>query len=72
MEEGTFWRQDSLPGTVFSRDCLFRESHLVEELGDVVDLVVEDEPHALVVALAALVLLHLLEGEHLGHAESLG
>ena len=41
--------------------------HLVEELGDIVDLVVEDEPDALVLALARLVLLHLLESDHFGH-----
>ena len=41
--------------------------HLVEELGDIVDLVVEDEPDALVLALARLVLLHLLQSDHFGH-----
>jgi len=40
---------------------------LVEELGDVVDLVVQDEPDALVLALARLVLLHLLESDHFRH-----
>ena len=44
--------------------------HLVEELGDIVDLVVEDEPHALVLPLARLVLLHLLQSDHLRHAEA--
>ena len=44
--------------------------HLVEELGDIVDLVVEDEPDALVLALARLVLLHLLESDHFGHVNS--
>ena len=43
---------------------------LVEELGDVVDLVVEDDPDVLAVALGNLVLGHLFQGvfHHLGLA----
>ena len=44
-------------------------THLVEELGDVVDLVVNDEPDALLLPLGRLVLLHLLESEHFRHVE---